>query len=93
MSRTDPDIAGDGIEPEPRALPLIAYFDGTPPLMRIVPAPRWREWMNATALRNANRCLPLLAANEAGWALLNVRTFTAEWGGEDAAEDLKIHYE
>jgi len=58
-------------------LPFVAYHRGPAPAMKIVPASRWRDWMNATALRNANRCLPLLAANEAGWVLLNVRRFVA----------------
>ena len=60
--------------------------------MKIVPASRWRDWMNGTALRNANRCLPLLAANEAGWVLLNVRRFTATWSGGDDLDSLTVDY-
>jgi hypothetical protein len=73
-------------------LPLIAYHRDEPPAMKIVPASRWREWMNATALRNANRCLPLLAANEAGWMLLNVKRFSASWSGEDSETAIVIDY-
>src|SRR3954465_13077453 len=76
----------------PDGLPLRAYYREKPPRMRIVPASRWRTWMNETALRNANRCLPLLTANEAGWVLLNPAEFTAEWAGGDDASDLRIHY-
>jgi hypothetical protein len=84
--RPDAGVAGDRV-------PLIAYYRDVHPMMRIVPAPRWREWMNATALRNANRCLPLLAANEAGWVLLNARTFRASWSGGDGDAELGIEYE
>src|SRR4051812_38925786 len=86
------DRTGAGSGQALEVLPLRAYYREKPPRMRIVPAPRWRTWMNETALRNANRCLPLLAANEAGWALLNTQTFSAEWSGGDAAEDLVISY-
>jgi hypothetical protein len=79
-------------EPATDGLPLRAYYREKPPRMRIVPAPRWRTWMNETALRNANRCLPLLTANEVGWALLNTQTFTAEWSGGDEAEALTVSY-
>src|SRR3954449_7665211 len=71
---------------------LIAYYRDPPPKLKIVPARRWREWMNATALRNANRCLPLLTANEAGWVLLNVKPFTARWSGDDAAGGIDVDY-
>ena len=51
--------------------------------VEIVPAERWREWMNATSNRFANRCLPLLMANQAGWVLINPAAFTATWDGGD----------
>jgi hypothetical protein len=85
-----------GSTPEPGsddAQRLIAFHRGPRPLMRIVPAPRWRDWMNATPDRNANRCLPLLVANEAGWCLLNERTFTATWSGGPRIEDIVIEYD
>src|SRR5437016_3513128 len=71
---------------------LVAYYRGTKPGMPIVPASRWREWMNATVGRNANRCLPLLVANEAGWVLLNEQGFTAEWSGGETIYDLTVSY-
>jgi hypothetical protein len=49
--------------------------------------------MNETIQRNANRCLPLLVANEAGWLLLNERPFTATWSGGETIYDLEIEYE
>src|SRR4051812_42168739 len=39
---------------------LLAFHPGGEPAIEIEPAPRWRDWMNATNARNANRCLPLL---------------------------------
>jgi hypothetical protein len=74
-------------------LPLIAYYRDARPDVEIVPAARWRDWMNATALRNANRCLPLLTANEAGWFVLNNRRLHASWNGEDADSAVTIEYE
>jgi Family of unknown function (DUF6065) len=71
---------------------LIAYYRGSKPAMRIVPASRWRDWMNATVKRNANRCLPLLVANEVGWFLLNERPFTATWSGGETIYDVEIAY-
>lgn len=61
--------------------------------VRITPAPRWREWMNATDQRWANRCLPLLVANESGWTLLNPLPFTATWTGDDSAASLAIEFD
>jgi hypothetical protein len=62
---------------------LIAFFTGDAPPLAVEPASRWREWMNATDERSANRCLPLLMANEAGWQIGNPAPFTATWEGED----------
>lgn len=42
--------------------------------------------------RFANRCLPLLIANQAGWFLLNNRAFEAEWKGERDQASLRIRY-
>ena len=80
------------LERQGTGLPFLAYHREPAPAMKIVPASRWREWMNETALRNANRCLPLLAANEAGWVLLNVRRFTATWSGGDDLDSLTVDY-
>src|SRR5690242_8726892 len=74
-------------------LPLVAYYHGPRPGMRIVPAGRWRTWMDETSSRSANGCLPLLVANEAGWALLNERRFAVEWAGGRNLEDVQVHYD
>jgi hypothetical protein len=73
-------------------LPLIAYHREGQPGMAILPAGRWREWMNDTTLRYANRCLPLLVANESGWWLLNERAFAATWDGDDHASGVTVDY-
>jgi hypothetical protein len=76
------------------SLPLVA-FHGRDPLVapEIEPAPRWRDWMNATQGRSANRCLPLLMANEAGWVLKNPAAFTATWNGSDGRDAILVEYE
>jgi hypothetical protein len=73
-------------------LPLVSYHRLERPTVKIVPASRWRDWMNATEQRLANRCLPLLMANQGGWVLLNPAPFTATWDGGDAKSALTVEY-
>lgn len=73
-------------------LPLVAFHSGPAPPVKIMPAGRWREWMNATSERFANRCLPLLVANQSGWVLLNTAPFRASWDGGDTTGSLAIEY-
>jgi len=77
----------DAVQPE-----LIAFCGLPRPAMQLVPAPRWREWMNETKDRWANRCLPLLMANEAGWVLLNPFSFAVTWGGDAHPSSTKIEF-
>jgi hypothetical protein len=92
MSQSRP--ADDSREPLAAGAPqLVAYYNGPKPRMRIEPASRWRTWMDETIGRNANRCLPLLMANEAGWVLLNERRFRAEWPGGEGPSTLEVRYE
>ena len=73
-------------------LPLRAYpTTGNP--ASIAPAQRWREWINAMADRWANRCLPLIVANESGWALLNPVGFRTHWNGEPATAAVTIEFD
>ena len=70
--------------------PLIAYTV-TPGLeLAIVPAPAVRTWMYATRDAYANRCLPLLIANQAGWHILGRDTLRVTWDGGQALEALTI---
>jgi hypothetical protein len=47
----------------------------------LVPAWATRRWMNSTDDHFANRCLPLLMANQAGWFVLNNARVRATWHG------------
>jgi hypothetical protein len=49
--------------------------------------------MNDTPSRFANRCLPLLVANEAGWVLSNPFGFEATWDGGPTRESVSIEFE
>lgn len=54
------------------------------------PAPRERDWMDATDQRYAYRCLPLDMANAHGWELLCPAGFVAHWSGGDSRDDLRV---
>jgi hypothetical protein len=61
--------------------------------MRLVPSEARRPWMDATPDGYANRCLPLLIANQSGWLLLNDATVRLRWDGGRAREGLTVSYE
>jgi uncharacterized protein DUF6065 len=61
--------------------------------VELVPAAPSRGWMNSTAGRFANRCLPLLMANQAGWLILNAATVRARWHGGDGPDSVEIDYD
>ncbi len=64
------------------APPVLTCFRIHPiPSMPIVPATVGRAWIDATAEHFANRCLPLLIANQHGWFILNTMRFRAVWTG------------
>jgi hypothetical protein len=69
---------------------LTAYRLERKSVCSIVPAPTPRDWMLATRRKNANRCLPLLIANQAGWWLLNPDPFEAVWTGGSTANHVRI---
>jgi hypothetical protein len=71
---------------------LIAFRVSASPRMRLVPAPSARPWMLATNERFANRCLPLLIANQAGWCLLNSHPMRATWDGGNDIRSVHIEY-
>ncbi len=60
--------------------------------MTVLPAPANRKWMDDTDHRFANRCLPLLMANQWGWFILNDRRIELLWNGGQRVSDLHIHY-
>lgn len=72
---------------------LIAYRTSSHETLDIVPAPRSRRWMVETSHSFANRCLPLLVANEGGWCLLNRDGCTVTWTGGTRTTDLSIVFD
>jgi hypothetical protein len=85
---TDDEAAAEDTSP----LKIIAYrrMDGL--LMGLKPAPRWRKWMKETQDGFANRCLPLLVANQSGWVLLNPATFQATWDGGQWRSNVTVEF-
>jgi uncharacterized protein DUF6065 len=77
---------------ETATIELIAYRLRPQPAIRLVPAARDRAWMDATGARFANRCLPLLIANQAGWFLLNSHALRATWDGGEGTDSLTLEY-
>jgi hypothetical protein len=61
--------------------------------MPITTAPLDREWMDASHLRNAYRCLPLAIANQSGWMIPNPTSFTAVWDGRPGKENLALFFD
>ena len=77
---------------QPVDLPLIAYDLGSGHEMPLVPAPRNRDWMDATDRHFANRCLPLLIANQAGWLILSDHKIALTWSGGATLDSVKVEY-
>jgi uncharacterized protein DUF6065 len=69
---------------------LTAYCTNPSPSLRLRPAWRERAWMEATDRRFANRCLPLLIANQAGWFLVSDQTVRVIWTGGRSAASLRV---
>ena len=72
---------------------LIAFYAGAAPELPLEPAPRRRGWMDEETRHWANRCLPLLVANEAGWVIRNPHAFTATWNGGPSRDDVDIDFD
>jgi hypothetical protein len=60
--------------------------------MPIVAASTKREWMEATSKRYANRCLPLLIANQYGWVIHNTHFIRVTWDGRPDVDGISVHY-
>lgn len=69
---------------------ITAYRLPAPDGWRLEPAPRTREWMDATYERLAYKCLPLVIANQAGWIIRCPGAFKATWNGKAGVDALKI---
>lgn len=59
-------------------------------IVKLSPAPGRREWMERTPERFANRCLPLLMANQAGWFVELTEPVEVEWNGRDGLGDVEV---
>lgn len=56
-------------------------------------APIQRAWMEDMPRRFANRCLPLLIANQSGWLLISTETVNLTWDGGADLKSVRIDYE
>jgi hypothetical protein len=79
----------DEVEDSP-SLSLLAYRIKQMAPMEIVTAPAARSWMDATSHHFADRCLPLLIANQAGWFILNNQALSVLWSGGSELRDLTV---
>lgn len=75
-----------------KTLSFIAYHTsvGEPP--PLIPGPTRREWMQNTNESFANRCLPLLLANQHGWFVLSPHTVHVQWDGSDSLAGVRIEH-
>lgn len=62
-----------------------AYVVSAASIVTLAPAPARREWMDQTPQRFANRCLPLMKANQAGWFVSLTEPVEVEWSGDGGA--------
>lgn len=76
-------------DPSNEPLSLIAYAVGEEHL-QLVPASSMRQWMDQTHVRFANRCLPMLMANQSGWFLVSKVDLSAIWNGGQGKEAIEI---
>jgi len=71
---------------------LTAYCTNPFLAMPLSPASAHRPWMKATDKSFANRCLPLLIANQSGWFLLSSHTLRIIWTGGRSPSSLHLEY-
>ena len=62
---------------------LVIVANENNPNIKIEKANQRVQWMDDSHNRFANRCLPLLSANELGWVISCPKTFTATWNGDN----------
>lgn len=77
---------------EEPAVELIAYRLVDDPDVELLTAPPVRGWMQACPDRFANRCLPMLMANQSGWLLLCPYRVELTWDGGPGREALAVTY-
>jgi hypothetical protein len=84
---TETTAAGPSGDDRPE---LIAYQVHEGVEHPIIAGPVARAWMDATPGRFANRCLPMLIANQAGWLLLNPVTVLLTWDGTRSVSGVSV---
>ena len=68
-----------------------AYAVTSDSIVSLAPAPARRGWMDRTPERFANRCLPLLMANQAGWVVTLTEPVEVEWSGRDGKGEVDVY--
>ncbi len=74
------------------ALTISAYLLPDHEPMPIVPASKFRDWMDNVPGHYAYRCLPMLMANQWGWVVLNSHRVALHWDGSSGLGGLHIAY-
>ncbi|MET9030889.1 DUF6065 family protein [Nocardia sp. NPDC004168] len=70
--------------------PALTGFRERASAPEVSPAPTARDWMSATRSGWANRCLPMLMANQSGWVLRNTCAVSAVWTGEEGPSGVSV---
>jgi hypothetical protein len=69
---------------------LDAHLVTADSIVTLAPAPARRAWMDATFQRFANRCLPLMIANQSGWQVTLTEPVEIEWSGGEGLGDVAV---
>lgn len=69
---------------------LDAYEVTAHSIVTLTPAPARRAWMDRTPERFANRCLPLMMANQAGWLVTLTEPVEVAWSGRDGHGEVDV---
>src|SRR5215475_14120262 len=75
---------------KPCSMRLDAYAVTADSIVTLAPAPARRAWMDRTPDRFANRCLPLMMANQAGWQVTLTEPGEVEWSGLDGHDEVGV---
>jgi hypothetical protein len=70
---------------------LDAYAVSESSIVTLAPASARRAWMERTPERFANRCLPLMIANQSGWLVTLTEPVEVEWSGRDGQGEVDVH--
>ncbi len=71
---------------------MTAYVVGPTKGWVIEPGGAKREWMEQTPFQGANRCLPLVIANQAGWIIRCPFQFKVTWNGNKTHDSITFDF-